>query len=81
MDQHANHKLRAGRRESTLQAPLYGLAGSFMVGALVTSAASGVRWGLFLIGCALLVAATNISLTVRRRGVNGATSLPADARR
>lgn len=81
MDQHANQNLRSGGRESTLQAPLYGLAGSFMVGALVTGPPPGIRWGLCLIGYALLVAAGNLSVTVRRRGVNGATSLSAGARR
>jgi hypothetical protein len=81
MDQHTNQDLRAGGRDSALRAPLYGLAGSLMVGALVTGAPPGVRWGMLLIGYSLWVAARNVSVTVRRRGVKGATSLSAPARR
>ena len=83
MDPQAKGHLR-GRRsgESTLHAPLYGLAASLMVGGLVlTGAPPGVRWGMFLIGYALVVAARNVSVTVRQRGIKGATSRPAEARR
>ena len=78
-DQHLRGR-RSG--ESTLHAPLYGLAASLMVGGLVLAGAPpGVRWGMFLIGYALMVATRNISVTVRQRGVKGTTSLPAEARR
>lgn len=82
MDPQANQNLRArGSGGSTLQAPLYGLAASFVVGGLVLAGAPpGVRWGMFLIGYALLVAARNVS-TVRTRVVKGATSLSPEARR
>jgi hypothetical protein len=36
---------------------------------------------MFLIGYALVVAARNLSITVRQRGVKGATSRPAETRR
>lgn len=83
MDLQAKGHLR-GRRsgERTLHAPLYGLAASLMVGGLVlTGAPPGVRWGMFLIGNALVVAARNISGRVRHRAVKGATFLPTEARR
>jgi hypothetical protein len=70
MDPQTNQNLPTrGSGESMLQAPLYGLASSFMVGGIVLAAAPpGIRWGMFLIGCALVVAARNISVTVTQRG-------------
>jgi hypothetical protein len=83
MDPRTNQNLSArGRGGSILPAPLYGLAASFMLSGLVLAAAPpGVRWGMFLIGYALVVAARNLSITVRQRGVKGATSRPAETRR
>ena len=62
MDPQTNQNLRARRGgESTLHALLYGLAASFMAGGLVlTGAPPGVRWGMFLIGCALVVAGNDL---------------------
>lgn len=63
------------------QAPLYVLGTSLMVGAIMFSAAPGVGWGMFLIGCALVVAARNASATGRTRGTQGAARSAAEARR
>jgi hypothetical protein len=84
MDPQTNQNLRPRRgAESTLQALLYGLAAPFFAGGLVlTGAPPGVRWGMFLIGCALVVAATNISVSVRQRGVTRGEMPPsAETRR
>ena len=83
MDPQDAQNLRPRRSgESTLHAPLYGLAAALMVGGLVlTGTPPGVRWGMFLIGYALVVAARNVSVTVGRRGSKGGPSRPAEARR
>jgi hypothetical protein len=73
MDPQTNQNLRArGRGASTLLAPLYGLAAASMVGAVVLAGAPpGVRWGMLLIGYALLDAARSASVTVEPRAVEG----------